>query len=232
MPNQTLTDSQADAKAWFAASQWSAFKGEMRVNQLRLAAIVVFYLTHLFHYMGLDQFLGLPAVNSIIPENQAVPFHQAVTAMAVAWLCVVAAVRTCLSVPYFPAALPYISTTMDTLLLSILLYATRGPASAMVGVYFLIIAMAGLRFKVRLVWCAVAASALGYRGLFMTPWIGPPILKFQSYPYYQRSLLVLCLVVMGLVQSGIIMQVRAMANDYKKFLAELASSGPHPESAD
>ena len=130
MPNQTLTDSQADAKAWFAASQWSAFKGEMRVNQLRLAAIVVFYLTHLFHYMGLDQFLGLPAVNSIIPENQAVPFHQAVTAMAVAWLCVVAAVRTCLSVPYFPAALPYISTTMDTLLLSILLYATRGPASA------------------------------------------------------------------------------------------------------
>lgn len=232
MANQIQSNAGDDAKAWFAASQWSAFKGEIRVNQLRLAAITGFYLTHLFHYFGLDQMLGLPAVNSIIPENQALPFHQAVTAMAVAWLCVVAAVRTCLSVPYFPTALPYIATTMDALLLSILLYATRGPASAMVGVYFLIIAMAGLRFKVRLVWCAVAASALGYRGLFMTPWIGPPVLKFQSYPYYQRSLAVLCMVVMGLIQSGIIMQVRAMANDYKKFLGELAATEPHPESAD
>lgn len=219
MKSQEIPDPrEIETRAWFVASQWSAYRGEERVNLIRLIAIAIFFLMHLAHFYELNDRLGLRDEQFGLPANQAVEFHQIVSMIALAWMCLVMAVRTCLNGKFFPPILPYLVTSFDALLLSMLLYATRGPSSALTSGYFLIIAMAVLRFKLSLVWCATLACILGYSGLFMTPWIGSPVLKFQAFPIYQRALFITAMAVMGMIEGQIIRQARAMANDYKYFL--------------
>ena len=44
MKSQEIPDPrEIETRAWFVASQWSAYRGEERVNLIRLIAIAIFF---------------------------------------------------------------------------------------------------------------------------------------------------------------------------------------------
>ena len=149
----------ADDRAWYIVGRWEEYEGEARANLLRLAAVAVFYAIELINYYGVDLgFIRFPRVRD--PA-----FHQTVTAIAVAWVLLGAGVHLWLRMHLMPAALKYVATGLDVVLLTLLLMVADGPRSPLVVGFFLIPAMAMLRFQLRLVWLATIAAMLGHAWL-------------------------------------------------------------------
>ena len=118
--------------------RWQEYEGEARANLLRLAAVAAFYAIELINYYGVDLgFIQLPKVSD--PA-----FHQTVTAIAAAWVLLGVGVHLWLRLHLMPAALKYVSTGLDVVLLTLLLMVADGPRSPLVVGYFLIPALATL----------------------------------------------------------------------------------------
>ncbi|MGD0900943.1 MAG: hypothetical protein ABR915_24180, partial [Thermoguttaceae bacterium] len=77
-------------RPWFIVGRWQEYEGEARANLLRIAGIGAFYLVELVNYYGLR--LGPLEMPAVVSRQ----FHQAVTAMAVAWALVGLGVLFCL----------------------------------------------------------------------------------------------------------------------------------------
>lgn len=138
-------------RQWFIVGRWQEFEGEWRANLLRILAVGAFYavqLTH-FHFFATD----------VTAER---PFHRAATALAVVWTAVALAVIVGLRRGFLPASLKYVTTGVDILLLTVLAAVGSGPTSPVVLGYFLILALAALRFSLPLVRCATLSAMLGY----------------------------------------------------------------------
>jgi hypothetical protein len=138
-------------RQWFIVGRWQEFEGESRANLLRIVAIGAFYIVQLVHFYGFSD-----------QGDVARQFHQRATAVAVAWTMVSLSVMLCLRRQILPAALKYCTTACDLLLLTALASLGTGPHSPLVLAYFLIIALAALRFSLGLVWMATLGSMLGY----------------------------------------------------------------------
>ncbi len=117
-----------------------------------------------------------------------------------------------------PAALKYVATGMDVVLLTLLLMVADGPRSPMVIGFFLIPAMATLRFQLRLVWFATIAAMLGY--LWLLGWaIWIEDVRDIRVPRYQELIFLTSLALSGLIQGQVIRRVKSMAADYARRLA-------------
>jgi hypothetical protein len=96
-----------------------------------------------------------------------------------------------------------------------------GPFSALVLAYFLILAMAALRFSLGLVWFATVASMLGYWSLVgledrkTSRWFDDQ----HAVPPLTQMLTLLTLAMTGVVLGQVIRQVKRMAIDYAQRLA-------------
>ena len=142
-------------RQWYIVERWQEFEGEGRTNLLRIVAIGVFYLVELTQYQGLPPAGADPA--------ELASYHQKVTALAVAWTMVSLGVLLCLRMRVF---LKYVSTGCDLLLLTALASvdhgakspAPDGPESPLVLAFFVIVALASLRFSLGLVWFATLGS--------------------------------------------------------------------------
>jgi hypothetical protein len=200
----------ADERQWFIVGRWQEIQGEARANQLRILAIGLFYAIELATQQGiLQQWLQLgPAVGFAT--------HQIITAIAVAWTLLALAVYFMLREQIFPAGLKYVTTASDVVLLTLILTVTYGPRSAMLSGYFLIIALAGLRFQLRLVWCATLSCIAAYLFLlFYAEWYAPLASRSaMSVPRYQQLIFLVSLAVVGAIIGQIIRRVKAMATDY------------------
>jgi hypothetical protein len=130
-----------------------AWAGETRVNLIRLAALVGFYANHLvqFYLMGDD-----PTIDA--------SYHQAVTALVVAWSVLAAALQIALTRNLRPRWLPHAVTAWDLALITLLLAITPGggPRSGLVVLYYLVIAAAPLRLSRSLVGTATLGAMVGY----------------------------------------------------------------------
>src|SRR5437868_9621822 len=140
-----------EQRHWFIVGRWQEYGGELRANLLRIIAIGAFYIVQLFQFY---------IVARADPEQ--LPFHRQATAIAVAWTMVALAIWACLRLRMFPAALKYFSTACDVLLLTALASQSTGPFSPLVLAYFVIIAMAALRFSLGLIWFCMLGWVLGY----------------------------------------------------------------------
>lgn len=142
----------ADARRqWFIVNRWQEYDGEWRANLLRVLAVGAFYgiqLAH-FHWWAVD------------PQAEQ-PFHRAATALAVAWMALALAVLVALRRGFLPLPLKYITTAVDIVLLTALACLGSGPNSPLVLGYFLIIALAALRFSLPLVRCATIGVMVAY----------------------------------------------------------------------
>lgn len=210
-PMSTVTGSAASRdRQWFIVGRWEEFDAEGRANLLRVLGILAFYSVELANYHGVNLgFLQLPRVEGV---DHA--FHVAVTRLAVAWVLLALAILVCLQRRVFPTWLKYISTGGDLVLLTSMLVVADGPKSPLVVGYFLILALAALRFSLSLVWFTTLGSMAGY--LFVlgyARWYAPPG-RDLHIDRYEQLMFLLALGLTGIVLGQIVRRVRRMADDY------------------
>jgi len=139
-------------RQWFIVGRWHEYEGESRANLLRIVAVGSFYIVELLRFYVFEK-----------ANPDQLTFHRQATMVAVAWTMVSLAVLLCLRMRIFPAALKYASTACDIALLTALAALNSpGPFSPLVLGYFLIIALAALRFSLGLVWFATLGAMAGY----------------------------------------------------------------------
>ena len=160
------------------------------------AALGVFYAMHLVCWWVLE----LPG------EGGA--FHWTLTAMvsvwaAGAWAFQRLAVRSGLDV-----AVLYGWSALDVVLFTGVLTIANGPTSPLIIGYLLLIAGAGLRFRIRLVWCVAILSIVGYVSMVLDArWYRPHL---QAEPHTHFYFL-LSMVVMALIMHLVLRRVGRLA---------------------
>jgi hypothetical protein len=209
-------------RPWYIVGRWQEYQGEARANLLRLAAVAAFYLIELINYYGVDLgFIQLPKISDLA-------FHKIVTAIAAAWVLLGVGVHLWLRLHLMPAALKYVATGLDVVLLTLLLMVGDGPRSPLIVGYFLIPALACLRFQLRLVWFATIAAMLGYVWLLgWAVWIQGA--RDIRVPRYHELIFLTALALSGIIQGQVIRRVRSMAAEYAQRLASAGVSA-HSES--
>jgi hypothetical protein len=204
---------QAADRQWYIVGRWQEYEGEARANLLRIIGIAAFYTIELANYHGLR--LGFLEMERV--EHVTKPFHQAVTALAVAWTMVGLGILLCLRRQIFPASLKFLSTGCDVVLLTAILTVADGPKSPLIVGYFLVITLAALRLNLPLVWFATLGSMAGY--LFLlghAKWFSERDLRV---PRYHQLMFLLALGLTGVILGQLIRRVRLMAEDYASRVA-------------
>jgi hypothetical protein len=183
----------------FIAGRWKEFDGEVRATLLRLILIVVFYSVQLINYFSLAQVSDADKI-----------FHRQVTLVSAAWLFVSLAVFISLKGGFMPAALKYVTTGIDLSLVFLLCRLGHGSASPLVSAMYVVLAMAALRFRVRLVWFATAVAVIGYMGLVAsvdTGWFDAD----HTTPVMEQAITVCSLISSGAVLDQLIRGGREIA---------------------
>lgn len=203
-------DAPMGDRQWFIVGRWQEYEGEAKANLLRIIGIGAFYTIELLNYHGLS--LGWLQLERVEGVDQR--FHQAVTALAVAWSMTSLGIFFCLRRQIFPAALKYASTGADMLFMTGILMLADGPRSPLTVGYFLIVALAGLRFSLSLVWFATCGSMCGYLFLLgYAKWFAAPERRI-TIERYQELIFLLALALSGMVLGQIVRRVRRIAEDY------------------
>jgi hypothetical protein len=190
---------------WEDARRLEAWAGEVRVNLVRLAALIVFYGHHLVN------------VYLVGDESAGGSYHVAVTALVFAWSVEVLVLYFGLAQRWLPPSLKYAATVWDLLLISALLMVNPdGPRSPLVLLYFLVIAAAPLRLSLGLVY----AASLGAMAAYVIVLGQFAFIRVGAESYYQGNLRVprstqiitlLALGAAGLLAGQVVRQVRRIA---------------------
>jgi hypothetical protein len=205
-----LIDVAQGDRSWHIVGRWQEYEGEARANMLRVVGVAAFYAIELINYRGLNLgVLELPRRADVTPE-----FHRAVTALAIAWTMLALGVHLCLTRQVFPAALKFVSTGLDFVLLTAILALADGPRSPLVVGYFLLIPLAALRFNLPLVRCATVGAMLSYLAINgYARWFTERDLRI---PRYHQLMVLVALALTGIVLGQIIRRVRGLAEDYAR----------------
>jgi hypothetical protein len=157
----TILPDETPAQSWFIAQRRQQVHAESLANLLRLASILAFSLLHLAAVSGIR--VG-PAD---LPVTAEPDFHRAIIAIAVAWLALAVGVHCALALHVRPQLITYGSIAVDLLLLVLLLCVTSGPRSPLVAGFFLIMALAAMRYADHVVAFATLGSLAGYHILLI-----------------------------------------------------------------
>lgn len=105
----------------------------------------------------------------------------------------------------------FVSTSGDVLLMTCVLMVANGPRSPLIVGYFLILALAALRFSLPLIWLATGGGMLGYLALLgHAKWYVPE----QMVPRYHEIMFLLALGLTGITLGQVLRRVRGMAEEY------------------
>jgi hypothetical protein len=212
VPTEATTESDrlTRRQQWFVVSRWAEFDGESRTNLLRIVGIGVFYLIELASYHGLH--MGGLSIDATSSHR----YHVIVTALAAAWALIALATLFCLQAKIFSSALKYLTTGCDVVLLTMIVLVGDGARSAMLVGYFLILALATLRFRIRLVWFATALCWLGYLVVLgCCKWYAPAQ-RDLSVPRYEQLIMLAALALEGIILGQVVRQVSRIAADYAR----------------
>jgi len=190
--------------SWLVAQRWQEFYGEQRAAVLRLVAIAAFYAVELMNYHGLSIGpLEMPRATDVSPK-----FHLSVTALAVAWTMAGVGVLLCLRNRILPRWLKYASTLVDLALLTSVIVLADGPRSPLVVAYFVVIALAAVRFSLPLVRCATVGSMLCY--LYLNGFARWFTEREIGVPRYQQIIMLIAMLMTGLIVGQVLRLVRNM----------------------
>jgi len=207
MATATVSAQSPAQRQWFITGRWQAFDGEANANLVRIVAVGLFYIVELI------RFYGLPSARA-----DQLPFHRQATAIAVAWTLISLAILLLLRLRVFPAGLRYVSTGCDLVLLTTLAALTGGPFSPLVAAYFVVIALAALRFSAPLVWITALASICGYWllvGLVDKKWFDAD----HAVPVTTQLITALSLALTGVILGQVVLRTEAMAHEYSARLS-------------
>jgi len=187
--------------AWNAAQRLESLAGEVRVNLIRLVALVAFYGHHLVNVF-------------LIRDNPSLQgaYHVVVTCLVLAWALAVLVIHYCLMRRWVPPALKYVVTVWDILLITTLLMIGGDGRSMLAVLYFLVIVAAPLRLSSPLVWTATLGTMAGYAFfLGYVRWrLELPIEQRLSRP--QQIVFVLALGAAGLLAGQFVRQGQRLLN--------------------
>src|SRR6516164_6701012 len=132
-----------DAQAWSDARRLESWAGEARLNLIRLVAVAAFYGYHLLDaYVLRDD----PSLHG--------SYHMQVSVLALAWAVGALTLQLYLVNRWVPAALKYIATGWDLVMITTLLMINRDPHSMLSVLYVVVIAAAALRLCLVLIYVA------------------------------------------------------------------------------
>ncbi len=211
-------DTSEVAAPWYAVYRAQAFRGEERVNAIRVAGILLFYALHLANLNGISfgpiQLEAVEGVREI---------HAAITAIVAGWLAVPLIVVVALRSRRFPRWFSYLTTAFDIVFLTCTLLVADGPSSAVCVAYFVLLAGSVLRFQAALVRFTTVGCMLGY-GLIA----GQATLYREAVrvPRYEQLMFLIALGLVGGVLSRMLISVREAAEHYRtRVLLEDSATG-------
>jgi len=203
--NATSEDPSRRAnRHWFIVRRWQTYSSELRVLLLRVIAVVVLYGCQVLHYLSLSE------------EGQAanLSFQRVATTAAVLLLVVSLLVLLLILKRILPGWLPFLTTAVDLLAIAWVVGFAGGPmATSLTGAFYLVIAMAGLRFDLRLVWLATLGAMAGYMGAVGAvddSWFDAD----HVVPLVQQGVAMACLGGTGIVVGQIVRLARGLAQQY------------------
>jgi hypothetical protein len=211
-------------RSWFITQRWQAYEAESRANLLRIIAIGLFYLVHLWSYFGsqgrLPNYGFLQIAESGEIDKQ---FHLLITLIAVAWAMLALGILLALQNRIFPRWLPYFSTGCDIALLTSIVCLGGMARSPLVVGYFLVLILATLRLSLPLVWFATAGCGLAYFFVLgcakwpehgsLSQSLGQKAAEL-SVPRYHEIIMLVAIVMAGIMLGQITRRVRHLAETY------------------
>jgi hypothetical protein len=208
-------------RSWFITQRWQAYDAESRANLLRIIAIGLFYLVHLWSYFGSQGWLPNYGFLQIAESGEITKrFHILITLIAVAWAMLALGILLALQNRIFPRWLPYLSTGSDIVLLTSMVCLGGMARSPLIVAYFLILILATLRLSLPLVWFATAGCGFAY--LFVlgcVKWSAHGALSQSlgqnpaelGVPRYHEIVVLIAIVMAGIVLGQITRRVRNLA---------------------
>jgi hypothetical protein len=217
------------AERWEDARRLEGWAGEARVNLLRAASVIAFYGQHLLNLYAFHDDLGFR------DADQRGWFHAAVSAVALGWALAVFVLHVCLSRRWVPPALKYAATFWDLALVTALLcLSPDGPRSALIFLYFAVLAASPLRLSLRLVQVttfATWAAALLMMGYYVFVRVGAEQYYAAGSPYRvargSEVLFLLATGVCGLFAGQVVRQARRLVEGNA-----VTVRGPHGEGGE
>jgi hypothetical protein len=194
---------------WGTARRLESLAGEVRVNLIRLTALVAFYGHHLANVY-------------FFPDDPAVrgAYHARITVLVLAWALAVLVVHFCLANRWMPPSLKYVATAWDLLLITALLLVGSNPASMLAVLYFLVIAAAALRLSIPLVWAATLGAMAGYAFFLGYLRFALELPADQRLARPHQVVFLLALGGAGLLAGQLVRQCRRVARGYPVVVVE------------
>jgi hypothetical protein len=212
-PDMTMSSPLLPLDSWEISRRVEAWAGEIRVNLIRIIAIVIFYSRHLIEVMTSPKDAPIRGV-----------FHLRTTAVVVAWAGVAGAVHLILSRRVYPPAMKFATALLDVLMITLLCAIaddSRLPRlTPLILLYFAAIASAPLRLSLPLVYVTTGACALGYLSLLAYhAWYLVGFHKYYESPELRiprghEVITLLSMLVAGFLAGQVVRQVRRMIERY------------------
>lgn len=192
-----------DDRSWDDARRLESWAGELRLNLIRLVSIAGFYGYHL-----LDSY--------VLRDDPTLrgQYHTLVSVVTFAWAVGALTLQLYLLNRWVPAALQYVATAWDLVMITALLIIGRDPGSLLAVLYVLVVAAAALRLSLPLIYAATFGAMGGFMLFhgYIRFWLERPI--DQRLPQSQQVIFVLALGVTGLLAGQVVRQARRLAQGH------------------
>jgi hypothetical protein len=169
--------------------------GDQKANRIRLAAVALFTINELVNYHVLH----------VVDLR----FHVGSLLIVGLWVAATALFTVMLREHIWPRAISYVIVSTDVLLLSWLLLLADGPKSPLVVLYFLVIALSGVRVNPGVCLYTAAASAFGYGAVLEFVKRQKPELLV---PPHHAVIVALSLLLMGFVMAHLVGRALTLIN--------------------
>jgi hypothetical protein len=188
---------------WADARRLESWAGELRLNLIRLVAIAGFY-----GYYLLDAF--------VLRDDPALrgDYHTLVSVVTFAWAVGALTLQLYLLNRWVPAALKYVATTWDLVMITAVLMIGRDLGNLFTVLYVLVVAAAALRLSLPLIYTATLgamAAFLFFHG-YIRYWLELP--ESERLSHAQQTIFLLALAVTGLIAGQVVRQTRRLAQGH------------------
>lgn len=189
-----MPDDIRETVVWLQRKE--TWRADSKANRLRWAALAIFTINEMVNYHLLH-----------VVDHR---FHLGSLLIAFIWLMATIVFHLALKEHALPRLIPYLIAGVDVFLLTWLLFLADGPQSPLVSIYYLIIALSGMRIHPGISMFTGGAATFGYLA----------VLEFtkRQKPHYLVSvphavIEVLCLLLAGVIMAHISARLLQLLND-------------------